>query len=235
MKNREKESNIIGIIPARGGSKRLPYKNIKLLNGKPLIYYTIHEAKRSKYLSRLIVSTEDSEIAEISRRYDTEVIERPAKLAQDDTPSLFVFQYIIQQLEEKGFYPDVIVILQPTSPCRGVEDIDKAIEMFMETDCDSVVSVCETEVPLQWVFRLEEGWLSPIIKDWQKVDRRQNAPETYRLNGAIYVIHRDIIVKQNNVVTGNRMQPYIMPEERSVDIDSELDFKLAELIIENRK
>lgn len=231
-----KKSTIIAIIPARGGSKSLPHKNIRLLNGKPLIYYTITEARKSKYLQRLLVSTEDSQITEISRKYGAEVIERPAALAQDDTPSRPVYQHVIGYLEEvENFSPDIIVVLQPTSPCRLAEDIDEAIEIFLETDCDSVVSVCETEHPPHWMFTLEEDRLKPIFQDWDKVTQRQAAPKTYRLNGAVYVIHRDVIMEHKKGVMGSNIRPFIMSLERSVDIDSELDLKLAELLIKKRR
>lgn len=229
------KQNIIGIIPARGGSKSLPRKNIRLLNGKPLIYYTISEAKKSKYLHRLIVSTEDSEIAEIAKQYEVEVIERPVELAQDDTPSLPVYQHVIRYLEEvEDFHPDIIVVLQPTSPCRLVADIDGAIEAFLKAGCDSVVGVCETEHPPHWIYSLEGDRLKPILKDWDKVTIRQNAPKTYRLNGAVYVIRRDIIMQQNRVM-GTDNRPFIMPLERSVDIDSDVALKLAQLLMKERK
>ena len=127
-----KKPNIIAIIPARGGSKSVPRKNIRLLNRKPLIYYAIKEAQKSKYLHGVFVSTEDRELAEIAKGYGTEVVPRPVELAQDDTPPLPVYQQVIEHLEEVGtFYPDVIVILQPTSPLRTVEDIDDAIEELL--------------------------------------------------------------------------------------------------------
>lgn len=230
-----KKPNIIAIIPARGGSKSLPRKNIKLLNDKPLIYYTINEAKKSKYLCRLIVSTEDNAIAETAKKYGAEVIERPVELAQDDTPSLPVYQHIIRYLKEaENFYPDIIVILQPTSPCRQVEDIDGAIEKFLEAGCDSVVGVCETEHPPHWMYTLEGDSLKPIIEGGEKVTRRQDTPRVYRLNGAVYVIHRDVIMEQNRVM-GNDTRPFIMPLERSIDIDTELDVKLAELLMKERE
>ncbi|MFC2035013.1 cytidylyltransferase domain-containing protein [Chloroflexota bacterium] len=230
-----KKPNIIAIIPARGGSKGIPHKNIKLLNGKPLIYYTINEAKKSKYLCRLIVSTEESEIAEIAKGFKAEVIERPIELAQDDTPSLPVFQQVVKYLEEVGnFHPDIIVVLQPTTPLRTIEDIDGAIELFLNTDCNSVVSVCCVEHPPHWMYTLEEGRLKPLIKDEREITRRQDASITYRLNGAVYVIHRNILMEQNRVMDNNT-RPFIMPLERSIDIDTDLDFKLAGLLMKERE
>ena len=222
---------IIAIIPARGSSKGLPRKNVRLLNNKPLIYYTIREALGSKSLDRIIVSTEDKEITELAKAYGAEVIARPVDLAQDDTPSLPVFQHAIQHLEEvEHYHPEVIVILQPTSPLRIAEDIDGVIEKFLQTDCDSVVSVCEVECPPQWMYTLKGDRLQPVIKEEKKTFRRQDVPEVYRLNGTVYVTHRDVIMKQNTVM-GNDTRAYIMPLERSIDIDTETDFKLAEVLM----
>lgn len=227
-------ADMVGIIPARGGSKTVPRKNIKPLSGKPLIYYTIREAKKSSYLSRIIVSTEDKEIAEIASNYGAEVMERPEELAGDDTPTLPVLQHILGCLAEKEDYrPEVVVVLQPTSPLRTVEDIDGAIKKSLETNCDSVVSICETEHPPYLMYTLDGDKLKPVIKEGEKISRRQDAPQVYRLNGAVYVTYRDIIMKENRVL-GRDTRAYIMPQERSIDIDTELDFKLAGILLKNR-
>jgi CMP-N-acetylneuraminic acid synthetase len=224
-------SDIIAIIPARGGSKSVPRKNIRLLCGKPLIVYTIEAALSSKYIKRVIVSTEDEEIAEIAKECGAAVTVRPSELAQDDTPSLPVFKHVIKHLEEvDGFSPELIVVLQPTSPLRTVEDIDGAIQKFLETDCDSVVSVCEVDHPPHWMYTLEGNRLKPLIEDGEKITRRQDAPKVYRINGAIYVTYRDVIMKQNRVL-GHDTRPYVMPPVKSVDIDTALDFKFAELLM----
>ena len=228
--------NIIAIIPARGGSKSIPHKNIAKLNDKPLIYYTITEALKSKWLHRIIVSTEDKKIAKIARQYNVEVIDRPDKLAQDDTPSITVYQHIIKHLEAvENYHPDIVVSLQPTSPCRIVKDIDGAINLFLNSDCDSVVGVCETEHTPFWTFTMQADCLTPVMKGWDKIHQRQLAPKTYRLNGAVYVIHRDIIMRHKAGVMGSNIHPFIMPMDRSVDIDNEFDLKLAGLLIKERK
>lgn len=223
--------NILAIIPARGDSKGIPQKNVRLLCGKPLIAYTLEAALSSKLIDRVVVSTEDEEIAEVSKRYGAEVISRPSELAQDDTPSLPVYQHAIRHLEKMEDYcPEIIVILQPTSPLRIVEDIDRAIEGFMKAKYDSIVSVCEVEHPPQWMYTLAGNRLKPVIKDGGNVTRRQDAPKVYRLNGAVYVTSRDIIMKENRVL-GRDTRAHIMPLERSIDIDTALDLKLAELLI----
>lgn len=228
------ERNILAVIPARGSSRGIPRKNVKLLCGKPLIAYTIEAALSSKLIDRAVVSTEDEEIAEVSKKYGAEVISRPPELAQDDTPSLPVYQHTIRYLEKtEGYRPEIIVILQPTSPLRIVEDIDRAIEGFLEAKYDSIVSVCEVEYPPHWMYTLTGNRLKPLIKDGKNVVRRQDAPKVYRLNGAVYITSRDIIMKGNQVL-GRDTKAYIMPLERSIDIDTELDFKLAELLMRER-
>jgi len=225
------KSNILAIIPARGGSKGIPRKNVRLLCGKPLIAYTIEAALSSKLIDRVVVSTEDKEIAKVSKKYGAEVIRRPPELAQDDTPSLPVYQHAIRHLEKMEDYrPEIIVILQPTSPLRIAEDIDRAIEKFLETGYDSIVSVCEAEHLPHWMYTLAGNKLKPIIKDRENVTRRQDAPKVYRLNGAVYITSRDIIMKENRVL-GRDTRAHIMPLERSIDIDTALDLKLAELLI----
>jgi len=225
------KTKIMAIIPARGGSKGLPRKNVRPLNGKPLIYYTIREAQKSKFLERIVVSTEDQEIAELAKSYGAEVITRPAYLAMDDTLSLPVFQHAIRYLEDvDNSYHDVIVILQPTSPLITAADIDGAISKYLQTGCSSVVSICKTEHPPHWMYTLKGDILKSIIEGGEKVTRRQDTPEVYRLNGAISVTHRDSIMKQNRIITDDT-RAFIMPAERSVDIDTEIDLILAEVLM----
>lgn len=229
------KSKIVAIIPARGGSKGIPRKNIRPFCGRPLIAYTIEAALCSKYIEKVTVSTEDEEIAEVSRIYGADVIPRPPELAQDDTPTLPVIQHVIRHLKEvEDFHPDIVVILQPTSPLRTAEDIDGALEKFLETEYGSVVSVCEVEHPPHWMYTLEGDRLKPVIEGGEGITQRQDAPKVYRLNGAVYVTPTDIIMKQNREL-GEDTRAYVMPPERSVDIDSEFDFKLAEVLMQKGK
>ena len=222
---------ILAVIPARGGSKGVPRKNIRLLNGKPLIAYTIEEAKKSKYIDRIIVSTEDKEIAEISTKYGAEVIERPAELARDDTPTVDVVLHLLDSLNH--YEPDIIILLQPTSPLRTYEDIDSALVLFINNNCDSVVSVCEIEHTPYWSFKIEDGYLKPIFGEEYLKKRRQELPKVYIPNGAIFITTPDILKKYRSFYC-ERTVPYIMPIERSVDIDNEIDFLLAEILIKRR-
>lgn len=184
-KSKGKRPKILAIIPARGGSKGIPRKNIKILCGKPLIAYTIEAALSSKRIDKVVVSTEDEEIAEIAKGYGAEVIPRPLELAKDDTSSLPVYQQVIKHLAEVEIcYPDIIAVLQPTSPLRLVQNIDGAIEKFLETACDSVVSICEVECIPFWMYTLEGDRLKQVIEDGQKTTR-QDIPKGYGLNSAL--------------------------------------------------
>jgi len=225
---------VLAVIPARGGSKGIPRKNIRSLNGKPLIAYTIEEAKKSKYISRVIVSTEDDEIAKVSNKYGAEIIKRPLELAKDDTPTIDVVLHILDDLKNKNIEPDIVVLLQPTSPLRTSQDIDNAIKLFMEHDCDSVVSVCEVKHSPYWSFKIENGYLKPIFGEKYLKKRRQELPKAYLPNGALFIATPNVLREYKNFYC-KRTIPYIMPTERSIDIDNEVDFLLAELLIKKRE
>ena len=225
--------NFLAIIPARGASKGIPRKNIKKMAGHPLISYTINEAKKAKYLTKIVVSTEDEKIAKISKKYRVDVIHRPKKLANDKTPSELVCQHVIRHLKNKeGFETDVAVILQPTSPLRKAEDINSAIRKFLRSDCSSVVSITKVQHSPYWMYKIDKSKMKKILTD-KKITRRQDSPAIYQLNGAIYVTKKETIMEKNSLI-GENMAGYIMPYERSIDIDSQTDFDLAELLI-NKK
>lgn len=229
-------SEVVGIITARGGSKGLPRKNVKLLNGKPLIAWTIETALRSRSLNRVIVSTEDEEIAEISRRSGAEVpFLRPTQLAEDDTPTLPVLQHAVSWLEsEEGYVPEVLVTLQPTSPLRRAEHIDQALSLLQQTGADSVVSVCLAEHNPYWMKRLEGDRVYPFLNDVSNDLRRQDLPPVYRVNGAIYVTRSPVLMKENRIL-GENTRAIVMDAESSIDIDTLLDFKIAEVLLKERE
>ena len=225
--------NFLAIIPARGGSKGIPRKNIKKMAGNPLIYYTINEAKKAKYLTRIVVSTEDKKIAKISKKYGVDIIHRPKKLANDKTPSELVCQHVIKYLKNKeDFETDVVVVLQPTSPLRKAKDINSAIKKFLKSDCSSVVSITKAQHSPYWMYKIGKSKMKKILTD-KKITRRQDSPIIYQLNGAIYVTKKETIMKENTLI-GKNMFGYIMPYERSIDIDSQIDFDVAELLINKR-
>lgn len=223
---------IIAIIPARGGSKGVRRKNIRLLAGKPLIAYTIEAASKSEYINRVVVSTEDKEISEVSKKYGAEVIDRPKELAQDDSPAIDAIKHVIGALREKdNYHPDIIVLLQSTTPLRIVADINNAIDFFLNNDCESVVSVCE--INPYWSLTIKDRYLEPIFGWDYFYKRRQNLPNTYALNGAIYITLTENFDKYNGFLNKKTIS-YIMPHERSIDIDEEFDFKLAELLLRTK-
>ncbi|TDX84098.1 cytidylyltransferase domain-containing protein [Epilithonimonas xixisoli] len=219
---------MIAIIPARGGSKGLPGKNIKLLNGKPLIAYTIDAALNAKKISRVIVSTDDAEIAEIAKNYGAEIpFMRPDFLANDNAKSIDVYNYTIERLEtEENTDINEIVVLQPTSPLRTAQHIDEAIDTYLEKNADSVISYCKEDHPIFWhKFITEDGKFEEIFSnDYQK--NRQDIRSTYHPNGAIYILKKDVLLSGNYYNEGS--YAYIMDKNVSIDIDTQEDFELAQ-------
>lgn len=225
---------IIAIIPARGRSKSIPRKNIRLLGGKPLIVHTIEIALKCQLLDRVIVSTDDQEIAAISKKYGAEVpFLRPKELALDTTPILPVLQHAISFLEQnEKANIDIVVLLQPTSPFREVSDIEDCIKRLRNEKAESVVTVCEVEHnPYFVMMKFENDNLVPFLKTKKLITRRQDAPKVYRLNGAVYAIRRNVLMNKGKIFT-NKTKAIIMPQLRSIDLDRELDFEFAEFLIE---
>lgn len=220
-------SKILAIIPARGGSKGVPRKNIRELAGKPLIAWTIKEAKKSKYIDRLILSTEDDEIIEVAKQYGCEVpFKRPIELAQDDTPGIDPVLHAIEQCP--GY--DYVVLLQPTSPLRTVDDIDGCIEQLFSSDgTNFCVSVTEPEKSPYWMYTLEDERMVPLLPKDTLVTRRQDLPKVYALNGAIYVAKTEKLIEEKSFLSSNT-SGYIMPQERSFDIDTLIDFTICDLL-----
>ncbi|WP_027624883.1 cytidylyltransferase domain-containing protein [Clostridium lundense] len=222
---------VLAIIPARGGSKGVPRKNIKDLNGKPLIAYTIEEGLKSKYIDKLIVSTEDDEISKISMNYGAEVpYLRPKELSKDETPGIDPIIHGIEYFDKNNNNFDYVICLQCTSPFRRAYQIDEAIEKLIEQDADSVVSVCESEVSPYWMKKIVNGKMTNFLEDSTFYARRQEIPKVYRLNGAIYIAKKDVLKKFNTWYTENTI-PYIMDRKTSLDIDDELDFEMATILI----
>jgi len=228
---KEGRNKIIGIIPARGGSKGISRKNIKMFCGKPLLYYSIKAGLESKYIDRVVVSTEDDEIAGVAKKFGAEVIKRPDKLAQDDTPSVPVFKHVLSYLEEKERYaPEIVVILQPTSPLREVKDIDNCIEKLVREKCDSVITVKKVVHPPQWMVKLDKNGKVENLFDRKKITRRQDAKDVYIPNGAVFVTWPKTIMEKDTD-RGADTRAIVIPAERSVDIDTELDFYIAEQLM----
>jgi len=223
-------NQILAIIPARSGSKRLPKKNIKMLCGKPLLAYSIDCVKKSHQVTRFVVSTEDEEIAKISQSYGAQVIKRPSELARDESPTEDVVLNVLEQLKNNEHYSaDILLLLQPTSPLRSTEDIDNAIKTFLTSSGDSLISVTEYEHTPYWAFRIENGLLKQEFNQ-ESMKRSQDLPRLYRPNGSIFIIRVETFLKKRSFYT-NQMIPFVMPRWRSIDIDDEFDFSLAEFLL----
>jgi len=224
---------MLAIIPARGGSKGLPGKNVRPLMGKPLIAYSIEAALEASSVTRVIVTTDSEEIASVARHYDAEVpFMRPSHLAQDDSMAMDTYFFVIEELasrEAKSY--DEFIALLPIAPLRSSEDIDNAVSIFRGAKADSVISVTEAPVPPQWFLRIKaDGTLTGYFDEMDGVANRQVHDLAYVPNGAIYVFRYQLL-KKSRQYYHPRTFPYVMPPERSVDIDTLLDFEWAEFLL----
>jgi CMP-N-acetylneuraminic acid synthetase len=231
-------TKVLAVIPARGGSKGVPRKNIRLVCGKPLIAYTIETALATQHLfHRVIASTDDEEIADVARRYGAQVpFTRPADLAGDRVPMLPVLQHAVRFVEAQDqIRLDWVFLLQPTAPLRTPEDIETAIGLARAGGCDSVISVVQVfAVHPILMKRIENDQLLPYcIEEKEGTPRQDYQPPAYMRNGAIYLTRRDVVMERASI-WGNIIRPYVMPPERSVSVDSELDLKLVQLLMEER-
>jgi len=231
-----KEKKILGVITARGGSKGIPRKNIKDLCGKPLIGYTIDAAKTSKFLTRTIVSTDDQEIAEVARACGGDVpFMRPNELAQDKSTSLPVVQHALGYLKENANEQyDYIMILQPTSPFRTAEDIDACIQKIVDTNADSVMSMVElSDFSPKKLKKIENDRIVALLQEEGQTSEFRDADvKVYKRNCAIYLTKVEYLLE--NDLFGKVSRPYIMPEERSLDINIPIDFEMAEFFMKRK-
>ncbi len=222
---------IVAIIPARGGSKGLPRKNIIDLAGKPLIAWTIEASLKSKYITKTIVSSEYEEILNFSKNYGADVIERPDNLASDTATSESVVDHMIDFLQCNGEEFDILVLLQPTSPLRTSIDIDSAFETMFDNNSTAIISVFETDNKILKSFKYGvNGYIEGISNNKYPFMRRQDLPKTYMPNGAIYIVNIDAFRASRGFMT-DRTSCYVMPITRSLDIDTELDLRSIERII----
>lgn len=222
------EKTVIAIIPARGGSKRLPGKNIKPLAGKPLIAWTIEEAQKSKYIDRLILSTDSKEIAEVAKLYGCEVpFIRPAELSDDKASSNDVVMHALDEIDNKY---DIVIILQPTSPLRKVKDIDGALDFMLEKRGEVLVSVCEAEKPLHWYHIMtDNGRLKPcVLMDFISASIKSQC--AFMPNGALFIADIPFFKKSGSFYTDKTLG-YLMRNDDSVDIDSYMDFMVADAVL----
>lgn len=229
---------IIGIIPARGGSKAIPKKNMKLLLGKPLIVWSIEESLRAKRLDDLYVSTDSEDIASICTKYGCKVIYRPAEFAQDASPTWQVMLHAFDYVENERKFYDAGMVLQPTTPLRTAKDIDNAIGLFLNSDCDSLVSV--VEIPHKynpyWIKIIApNGYIAFWQPEGKTITQRQKLPGGFYVhNGQIWISLKNTI-REKKSIYGDKCVPYIMKEETFINIDSNIDFKICEALLRERE
>lgn len=226
----------MGIIPARGGSKSIPRKNIKLLAGKPLLYYMLKAALGSKLLTNVVVSSEDDEILGVAKKYGGQevLLKRPAKWAQDKSPDIPVLQHAVRVVEKRlGVTFDIVVMLHATSPLTRPEDIDACVDKLIKTGAESVVSVYRVnDFHPKKLKKLKGDRLLPYLPDLEEktTSRRQDVAPVYKRNVAIYASTRNVIMNLGRV-WGDDCRAYVMPEELSIDINSAYDFFVAEMLM----
>jgi len=224
-----KDKTFLAIIPARGGSKRLPRKNILNLCDKPLIAYSIEAGLKSKYIDKVVVTSDCDEILNISKKYGADIITRPFELAEDTSSSFVAIKHTLDNFKEY----DYIILLQPTSPLRDERDIDESIEFLANRD--AVISVCETDHSPLWANTLDESKsLKGFLKDEILNKRSQDIKPYYRLNGAIYICKANKLLEEETFFIKDNIYAYQMDRNNSIDIDHEIDFKIAEVLLNSK-
>ena len=229
-----KDKKILAIIPARGGSKRLPKKNIKDLFGKPLIAWSIESTRESKYIDNTILSSDSQEILDVAKKYGAHTpFKRSEELAQDDTRSIDVVIDALKYYKDENY--DCVILLQPTSPLRDVEDINNAIEHFFNKDATSVIGVCEVEHSPLWSNTLDDTLsMDDFLDDKYNNSRSQDLPTYYRINGAFYMSKVESVMRDETFFIKKDIYAYKMSQEHSVDIDTFHDFITAESILKQK-
>lgn len=223
--------SVLAIIPARGGSKGVRKKNIRVIAGKPLIAWTIEEAKKSKYIDRVVLSSDDEEIMKVARQWGCEVpFTRPSELAQDQTPGI---SPVLHALELLGKF-DYVILLQPTSPMRKVDSIDGCLDKLESKNGNAIVSVTEPNKNPYWMYKIGDNErLLPFVSQNKLIPQRQMLPEIFSLNGAVYIATYDFLLQEKGFLTSETIG-YVMPQEESLDIDTELDLEMCDFLLSKR-
>jgi len=222
------DKSFLAIIPARGGSKRLKNKNILPLSEKPLIAYSIEAGLQSKYIDKVVVSSDSSDILEVAQKYGANTIKRPEELASDTASTFDAINHTLQHYQEY----DYIVLLQATSPLRTYKHIDEAIERLEKKSADAIVSVCEMDHSPLWSNTLDEDEsLSDFLDESIANKRSQDLEQYYRINGAIYICQREKLLFEKNFFIKEKIYAYKMDKKYSIDIDEAIDFQIAEVLL----
>ena len=220
--------SFLAIIPARGGSKRLPRKNVLDLGGKPLIAWSIEAGLQSRYIDKVVVSSDDDEILEISKKYGVHTMRRPAELASDLSTTFDALKHTIDNSEKY----DYVILLQATSPLRNFTNINEAIELLIDKNADAIISTCEMDHSPLWSNTLPENMsMNSFLKDEVLNKRSQDLEKYYRLNGAIYICKTKKLLEEKSFFLKDKIFAYIMERKSSIDIDEAIDFKMAEFLL----
>jgi len=228
----KKQLEVLAIIPARGGSKEVPNKNIRKIAGKALIEYTISAAKKSKKINKIIVSTDCEKIAKISKKAGVEIpFLRPKKISRDTSPAIDYVKHALEFLDRNENYsPEIVIILQPTSPHRKSEIIDKSIQMLTNSKATCVMTVTKTKSHPYLSFWYSKNYLKPFKQDFQKYYQRQRFPELYYPTGSVYTFWKSNLMKYQSIY-GPKIKPLMLNDEDSLDVDSPFDFFMNEMRI----
>jgi CMP-N,N'-diacetyllegionaminic acid synthase len=224
---------VLGIVPARGGSKAIPNKNIRELAGRPLLAYTVDAVRRSTCIDRAVLTTDSEEIARVGRALGLEVpFIRPSELARDDTPMQPTIEHAVGQLEAGGWRPDLVLILQPTAPLRRGEHIRQAVDLLIESNASSVVSV--VEIPRhfapQYAMRVKGNRLVPYLPDGGRITRRQDVEPAYSRDGTVYAVRRNVLMEEHDLY-GPDCLPLVLPSDESINLDTPADWERAERVL----
>lgn len=225
-----KDHRIVALIPARGGSKRLPRKNVLPLRGVPLLQWSVAAARQSTLVDEVIVSTDDSEIARVAEASGADVMDRPANLALDQTPSLPVFQDALQRMRPQA---DLLVVLQPTTPFRQPSLIDTGIRSLVDRpDADALVAVSKVKMGPEWLLEIRDGFLRMPDTNQLTRTRTQDQVGCYQINGALYVFRPEMVMRAERYAWGPRTLPHVLEKPWDLDIDDLMDFRIASAIAE---
>jgi CMP-N,N'-diacetyllegionaminic acid synthase len=222
---------VIAVIPARGGSKTVPGKNIRPLAGKPLIAWSIKVAQQVGEIDRIIVSTDDSKIASVSREHGAEIYARPPHLATDEALVIDALKDLIQTLQAEGEKPEWLVLLEPTCPLRTAEDVGNCLKLLAQDGYDSVATFKDAELNPHRAWRIVEGIPEVFIPGAIPWLPRQKLPKAYQLNGAVYVFRANLLAAETRSILLGKSAAVVMPRERSQDIDDSVDFAIVEALL----
>jgi CMP-N,N'-diacetyllegionaminic acid synthase len=222
---------VFAVIPARGGSKSIPGKNVKLLGGKPLLAWPIDVAREVAEVDRIIVSTDDEQIADVARRFGAEVYNRPDHLATDQALVIDALKDLLRTLAAEGDMPEWLILLEPTCPLRTAEDVRACLELAATGNYDSVATFKEADLNPHRAWRIEEGVPEVFIPGAVPWLPRQKLPKAYQLNGAVYVFRAALVQKESKSLLVGRLGAVLMPRQRSQDIDDHLDFMIVEALL----